>query len=218
MKHCALLFLATVLTAWAGEPALKVAVYDNQFLGVRVSQLPDDFAQELRAVQPTNRLAGLILDLRFTTATGSNSAPFSFAKKMPVVVLVNGQTQPVVWAWAASLRNAGAGILIGSANPAGLISPDITVATRLEDDRKFQQNPFAEVAANPAAQLSNTNSLLPFIDHTSEAELVRQRVKDGEEDSTSGARPEVPQVIRDPALARAVDLLKALAALKPARG
>jgi hypothetical protein len=218
MKHCALLFLATVLSAGAGEPALKVAVYDNEFVGVRVSQLPEDFAQQFRAVQPTNHLAGVILDLRFTLATGAVFAPFVPAQKMPVVVLVNSQTQPAVWAWAASLRAAGAGILIGSPNPAVPIAPDITVATRLEDEQKFQQNPFAEIAANQVAYLSNTNSLLPFIDHTSEAELVRQRVKDGEEDGTSTPRADAPKVIRDPALARAVDWLKALAILKPVHG
>jgi hypothetical protein len=92
------------------------------------------------------------------------------------------------------------------------------VATRLEDEQKFQQNPFAEIAANQVAYLSNTNSLLPFIDHTSEAELVRQRVKDGEEDGTSTPRADAPKVIRDPALARAVDWLKALAILKPVHG
>jgi hypothetical protein len=44
-------------------------------------------------------------------------------------------------------------------------------------------------------------------------------VKDGDEDDAATPRAEPSQpVIRDPALARAVDLFKALAALHPARG
>ena len=58
-------------------------------------------------------------------------------------------------------------------------------------------------------------------DHMSEAELVSKRIKDGEGEYNpalaSRAEPVTP-VIRDPALARAVDLLKAVAALHPARG
>jgi hypothetical protein len=53
----------------------------------------------------------------------------------------------------------------------------------------------------------------------SEAELVRNHVKDGEDDEIQPTtRTEPPPVIRDPALARAVDLLKALAIVRPARG
>ena len=51
-------------------------------------------------------------------------------------------------------------------------------------------------------------------------EAICWRVKDGDDDgSVSTPRADPPQpVIRDPALARAMDLLKALAALHPARG
>ena len=68
--------------------------------------------------------------------------------------------------------------------------------------------------------LSGTNNLLAIVDHTSEAELVRKRIKDGDEGGdlpTPRAEPAQP-VIRDPALARAVDLLKALAVLHKPRG
>ena len=67
--------------------------------------------------------------------------------------------------------------------------------------------------------MSATNEFFPFVDHTSEADLVRKRVKDGDDDDTATPRLEPSQpVIRDPALARALDLFKALAALHPARG
>ncbi len=59
----------------------------------------------------------------------------------------------------------------------------------------------------------------PFIDHTSEADLVREKIKDGEQDEDSEPpRPAEPQkpYIHDPVLARAVDLIKALAVMQPA--
>ena len=65
-----------------------------------------------------------------------------------------------------------------------------------------------------------SNNLLAIVDHTSEAELVRKRVKDGDEGgeiTTPRAEPLQP-VIADPALARALDLLKALAVLHKSRG
>jgi hypothetical protein len=55
----------------------------------------------------------------------------------------------------------------------------------------------------------------------SEAELVRKQIKDGEEDGSAVPSPHgepASPVIRDPELARAVDLLKALAVLGKARG
>ena len=88
-------------------------------------------------------------------------------------------------------------------------------------EKKFLLDPFAMTATNEPVSLSAKNELLPFVDHMSEAELVRKRIKDGEDgsDDSSTPRPLPAQpVIRDPSLARAVDLIKALAILKPARG
>jgi len=201
------------------EPSLKVAIYEQEFLCVRVSRLPEDFAQEFRAIQPTNRILGVVVDLRFAAASsGANLNNLASVIKTPVAVLVNGQTSASAWDWAANLRKTAKGIVIGSTNPAVNLQPDIFVTTRGEDELKFQQNPFANISVNASQPLSNTNAFLPFVDHTSEADLVRQRVKDGEEDNAGTPRPEAPQVIRDPALARAVDWLKALAVLKPTRG
>ena len=77
------------------------------------------------------------------------------------------------------------------------------------------------VATNDAVSLAATNDLLPFVDHLSEADLVRQKVKDGEddEDAEPAERPTPPKpVIRDPVLARAVDLLKGLAVVRMQHG
>ena len=209
MKQCAIWLIASVVSAVGAEPSLKIAIYEQEVLCVRVHQLPEDFAKEFRSIQPTNRIAGVVVDLRFTAASlGANLNNLASVIKTPVAVLVNGQTSAAAWDWAANLRRTGGSIVIGSPNPAVNLQPDIYVTTRGEDELKFQQNPFANIAVNASQPLSNTNAFLPFVDHTSEADLVRQRVKDGEEDNVGTPRPEAPQVIRDPALARAVDWLR----------
>jgi len=65
-----------------------------------------------------------------------------------------------------------------------------------------------------------TNDFASFIDHTSEADLVREKIKDGDEDEQSAPpRPVEPQkpFIRDPVLARAVDLIEGLAVVRQTR-
>ena len=88
-------------------------------------------------------------------------------------------------------------------------------------EKAFQDNPYFTATTNQTGTLSGTNALLSLVDHMSEAELVSKRIKDGEGEynpaPASRAESAAP-VIRDPALARAVDLLKAVAALHPARG
>jgi hypothetical protein len=221
MKKCAFLILAVGALAVAGRAAeTEVSILETNILRVRVNQLTENFAEQLRAATPTNAVIGNILDLR--AADGGDGAAaaedFFSAKKLPLVILVDAQTDGAAAALAKNLRAAGAGIVIGGAN--GKISPDIAVTVSAGDEKLFLQNPYA-VTATPKIAFSTNNQLLPFVDHTSEADLVRRRVKDGEDDSdaTNSPRPEPAQpVIRDPALARAVDLLKALAILHPARG
>lgn len=220
MRRCAILFLATALAAGAAEPPVKISVLDGAVLCVRASRVPENVREQIRAAAPTNHLSGTVLDLRFADGAATNAADYFTRRKSPLVILVNSQTRGAAAALAAQLRTADAAVLIGSTNPPGLLSPDIAVATDLDDEKKFQDNPFFTNAANPAGALSATNNLLAFVDHTSEAELVRKRIKDGDDDgdiTTPRTEPAQP-VIHDPALARAVDLLKALAVLHKPRG
>lgn len=218
MKKCAILLLAAALPAWGGDLPVKISVLDNKVLCVRACRVTDDFSEQFRTARPTNTISGIILDLRF--ADGDRNAAMNVfpGRKSPLVILINGQTRGAASALAAQLRAAGpAVVVIGSANPAETIRPDIAVAVSADDEKKFLENPYFTA---PAAAFSATNDLLPFVDHMSEAELVRKKVKDGEDvgDDALVPRPESSPVIRDPALARAVDLLKALAVLHPARG
>jgi len=202
----------------AAEPA--VSLLDQNVLLVRAGRLVENFPEAMRAAAPTNRLAGTVLDLRFADAAATNAADYFSRQKSPLVILVNSQTRGAAAALVSQLRGATAAIVIGSTNPPGPISPDIAVAVSAHDEKEFQDNPFFKVSAAPASALSRTNNLLALVDHTSEAELVRKRIKDGEGDgeiTTPRAEPPQP-VIADPALARAVDLLKALAVLRQSRG
>ncbi len=222
-------FAAQILSrAGAAEPApMSALLLENDVLRLRVPHVMGDFAeQDLLAGQALNqsagKLTGVILDLR--SADGDqNAAPavgrFFADKKYPVVILVNGQTRGSAATLAVDLRTAGDGILVGTTNFNGKIHPDITVTVSGEDEKKFLADPFFVPPAPKLISASATNEFLEFVDHTSEADLVRKRVKDGEDDGPVTPRVEPAQpVIRDPALARALDLFKALAALQPARG
>ncbi len=222
---CLLVFTGFAAALPAAETNLFVSLPEGNVLCVRAAHLTENFPDQWRALQPTNRVVGTVLDLRFAdgseAAAGAVETVFA-AQKSRLVVLVNGQTRGAAAELARQLRAAGAAVVIGSTNSPGKILPDIAVDTAADAEKKFQENPFAAAgAATNAAGIFSKGDLVPFVDHMSEAELVHRKIKDGEDvedaDLTPRAAPPQP-VIRDPALARAVDLLKALAVLKPARG
>lgn len=221
MKNCAILLLAVLmaLEARAAEPVLNVSVLDNAVLCLRASRVPDNVKEQVRAASVPRHLNGTVLDLRFADDAATNAADYFLHRKSPLVILVNSQTRGAAAALATHLRESDAAILIGSTNSPEGLSPDIVVAVGPDDEKKFQDDPFFKGPSEPLDHMSTTN-LLGFVDHTSEAELVRKHVKDGEfEGDTSLPRAEPPQpVVRDPALARALDLLKALAVLHASRG
>jgi len=84
----------------------------------------------------TNKIAGVVLDLRFVGGDDAASAQATanlFASKKIVagslVVLVNGETRGVAETLAAALRHAGAGLIIG---------------TRRQARRRLSRNPPAQ--------------------------------------------------------------------------
>ena len=223
MKKGLILLLATALSALAAGPALKISVLDNDVLCVRPGGGPEDLATQLRGLRTTNQVSGTVLDLRFADG-GSNSLAavetYFSGRNTPLMILVNAQTRGPAATLTAQLRSRGAAMVIGPTNAAPAILPDITVAVVAEDEKRFQENPYY-TPDSPAQTAGATNSLLPFVDHMSEAELVRKKVKDGGDDGNAVSMPRpVPgrPILRDPALARAVDLLRALAVLHPAHG
>ncbi len=233
MNRFFIVFLATAWSAWAAEPALKVSLLEANVCAIRVSHLDGSFANELNAGQKvlsaTNSIAGTVLDLRFATGDDSTTVPAAanwFAiNKTPLAILVNGETRGAAVALAALLQKTHAGLIFGSATSGttrdGPVQPDLAVKVGLADERALINNPYATPALASTNPPAATNDLLVLVDHLSEAELVRRRMKDGEDGEKTIAMPRpVPAqpVIRDPALARAVDLIKALALLHPAHG
>ena len=138
--------------------------------------------------------------------------------KSPLAILVNGETRGAAAKLATGLREERAGLIFGSATAD--LKPDITVTVTAQDERALFKNPYEATAQSVTNATAATNSFSPFIDHTSEADLVRSKIKDGEQDEDSPpAQPSEPQkpFIHDPVLARAVDLIKALAVVHPSR-
>ena len=273
-----------------GTALSKSAVLGNDVAYLRIGRVTGNLANELsaayHALTATNKVAGIVLDLRYVVGDDSASAQATAnlftSKKIvtgPLVVLVNGETRGAAETLAAALRHAGAGLIIGSPTagaaatfkefplhngerlriattpvksgngpviPSGGLQPDIAVTMSADDERAFWEDPYASLAQNNNSPGVATNNLLPFVDHTSEADLVLQKQNDGKHmgtlymrdmdlpgagslrklgdggntnENTAPSRAAGLQkpVIRDPVLARAVDLIKGLAVVHQSR-
>jgi hypothetical protein len=222
MKFCAALLLTLALPVWGQSLTLKTFLIENRFVCVRAGDLTDTFLQQFsdqfRTAVPTNQFAGMVLDLRQAGGTNlAGIADFLLAKKIPLVVLTDTQTREAATNLAGQLHAAGAVVIDCQTDPSEKNLADLRVRLSADEERRFLENPFTNPAA--ADSLAGATNLMYYVDHTSEAELVRQRVKDGDEDNSATPRTKPAQpVITDPALARAVDLLKALAVLPRVRG
>jgi hypothetical protein len=108
-----------------GTALSKSAVLENDVVYLRVGRVTGNLANELtaayRALTTSNKVAGLVLDLRFVVGDDAASAQATanlFASKKIVagslVVLVNGETRGAAETLAAALRHAGAGLIIGN--------------------------------------------------------------------------------------------------------
>jgi hypothetical protein len=111
----------------------------------------------------------------------------------------------------------------------GGIKPDITVKTNPEDERAYWEQPYqvpGQAAKTNAAGTNVAAGLSPTNEGTfrrfNEAELVREQ-RDGvdlEAEFSVGGRFQTDpnlKIVRDPALARALDLLKGLAVVQKSR-
>ena len=223
-------WFALVLTAQLSFPApaalLQSKVLENDVAYLRVGEAGKNLADEISAAEgaltASNQTIGTVLDLRSADGDGldaaKSAADFFAARKLPLAILVNGDTRDAADKLASDLREAQAGLIFGSATAD--LQPDITVTVKPVDEKIYLDDPYALPPTNTIVADGTTNAMPYYIDHTSEADLVRQKIKDGDEDENTApvrAAPAKP-VIRDPALARAVDFLKALAILQPARG
>jgi hypothetical protein len=110
----------------------------------------------------------------------------------------------------------------GSTMSAQGLKPDILVEITEEDERGYYAEPYKVTAdltngvGLPAASQGGTNSRALRRPRFNEAELVRERREGLSEADLSGAREREPDkpLVSDPALARALDLLKGLAVVR----
>lgn len=234
-----ILSLILSLSARAGEDAaanVKTDLLDGAVVRYRVENITSDLSRQF-ALLPrpgTNAPAGLVLDLRYARGDVTDAdAGFDYfsTNHLPLVVLVSGHTDTAAASLARHLRASGLGLVVGSA--AATPTPDLTVGDPGEGEKRWFKDPYlmltnrpvlgyhaGRFSLHPATTNEGTNDWSAFVDHTSEADLVRKHVKDGEDydDTPDSPRIAPPPVIQDPVLARAVDLLKGWAALHPARG
>jgi len=225
-------FLAGLLAAGglradtADSALIKAAVVESNVAYLRVNEVAEKLTPEIstaqRALTATNQIIGTVLDLRFADgndlAAAKAAAALFAARKQPLAILVNGETRGAAAKLAEDLRNERAGLVFGSGAPD--LKPDIAVTVKAQDERALFKNPYEATTLSGTNATAATNSFSPFIDHTSEADLVRSKIKDGEQDEDSlPAQPSEPKkpFIHDPVLARAVDLIKALAVVHPSR-
>ncbi|HEY3761205.1 MAG TPA: hypothetical protein VGN23_05610 [Verrucomicrobiae bacterium] len=232
-------FLAAPLSVLA-QPAkdglAKSAVLESNIAYLRVSDITQDLPAQIQSVQQTlatNAIIGTVLDLRFAHGDDADAAKAIenlFAQeKMPVAILVNNETADAAEQLASGLRADKAGLIFGNSKT---LTADIPVVVSAEAETKYMDDLYGtpstnknDVAGNASvpstANHTNTASnldFLPYIDHTTEADLVREKIKDGLQENafappSSAPAPEQP-FIRDPVLARGVDFIKGLAALR----
>jgi hypothetical protein len=211
----------------------KSTILENDVAYLRVGDVTKNLVDEIGAerctLDGTNKIIGTVLDLRFADSDNFEAvqaaANLFAAKQLPLAILVNGETRGAAVALASELQAARDGLILGNTTPpvkfadgkVSLVQPDITIKVNLDDERAFLENPFGTLAQDDTNSINATNSFLPFVDHTSEADLVREKIKDSDEDEDSAPTPNTePQkpFIRDPVLARAVDLIKGLAVVR----
>lgn len=206
----------------------KSAVLEHDALYLRVAEVGKNLPEEIRsaqsAVSATNKIAGTILDLRLADGDDPDAAKATaglFAsRRLPLAILVDNETRGAAAALAEDLREARDGLIFGDSAE---IKPDIAVTVKAADEKMFLENPFGTLAqdeTNAAASTNNALDLASFVDHTTEADLVREKIKDGDQaENSAPPRPSGPPkpFIRDPVLARAVDLIKGLAIVRQSR-
>ena len=202
---------------------VKSSVLENDTLYLRVGEVGKNLVGDIQSAQTalaaTNKIAGTVLDLRFADGDDLDSEKAAenlfAANELPLAILINAETRGAAIELAQDLREAKAGLIFGEA--AKNLQPDISVPVNATDEKKFLENPFGTISTNEIQSASATNDFLSFVDHTTEADLVREKIKDGDQDESSAPTPATePQkpFIRDPVLARAVDLIKGLAIVR----
>ena len=174
-----------------------------------------------------------ILVNQFTTGAAEALAAVLRQKDIGLLIGTNtaGQasiTKDFPLASGGVLRIAVAPIKSGDGDVVEQLKPDIQVDVSAEDERAYFLDAFKAMPKAGAGGTSSTNVASLSVTNKAprrrlnEAELVRM-LRDGENPDDETAKPghaaeAAKPIITDPALARAIDLLKALAVVRHTRG
>jgi hypothetical protein len=272
-SQAGLVSMASKRADGAVEPLLaRAVVYDGAYAYIRIGRVESGLPQELAAgfqrLSATNRLAGMVLDLRYTggqnyTAAGETADHFTsieqpllswgnvavrstqkFTVDLPVIVLINGQTSGSAEALAAVLRESAGSVVIGqpSAGRAFVFSevalsdgrtlqiasgtvqagsetklttagvlPDVRIMIAPEVEKSYVDDPYGQLLGELSAGASENQRATNRVRRRNESDLIRMHREGTVFDAPTAESEVAPPVIKDPALARALDILRGLA-------
>ncbi len=197
-----------------------------------------DWGEGLKRLQPASRTFLQPVAVLVNGQTAGAAEALAAVLREAGVALVIGQTTAGAAALMEDFPLKGGQLLRIATSPVKLASgvalspqglrPDITVAVKADDEKRYFADAYREPVTPPEVASvglgSSTNDAVGTNrvrrPRPNEADLVRARRDglplDGELVSTRPAEPQRP-VLRDPTLARAVDLLKGLAVVRAKR-
>ena len=209
----------------------RSSLFENKIAYLRVSSVETGLDEAIGSAWPkfssATNLIGVVLDLRYADGANSSTAQtvarLIETKNLPLTILVNDQTRGEAVVLATALRKSKDGLVFGSTMETistGSIKPDISVKVSPEDERAYFADAFKAISPTSRIGTDGVPTSEPSEDRLTEAELVRRRLKDtGQERLNSPSRITEPQtpLVRDPVLARAMDLLKGLAVVRESK-
>lgn len=195
-----------------------------------------DWGQGTRRATPkTNAIPGPVVLLVNSDTSGAAEALAAVLRHHQVALLIGHHTAGDAYGLREFTLTTGHRVRLGVAPikvgrgdpiPPGGLKPDIHVEVPRDQERLWYQDPYAEprgttlAAAGPAAESTLTGTNRPARRRLTEAELVRM-MREGQTPDSVGppptsARPPASDgpVLRDPALVRALDLLKGLTVVR----
>jgi hypothetical protein len=101
-------------------------------------------------------------------------------------------------------------------SPEGVL-PDVDVVVKVEDELQYYEDPYARFNGNGESIMPEAGEGSLERVRVTEADLVREKRGDGDLETLAGARAKAEErtpKLTDPALARAVDLLRGLAVVR----
>ena len=163
------------------------AVLDLRFAG------GDDYAAaqktaELWTVAKGSRpVAGPLVVLVNGGTSGAAEALVAELRKAGGALIIGSPTAGEAMTFKEFSLNDGERLLIattpvtvdGQKMPSSGLKPDIAVAVNADQEHAFWDSPYGTLAQNSTVAQVVSNRFLPLVDHTSEADLVRQKQKDG---------------------------------------